>query len=148
MALGLARDDLLAGAPAFDAYVVEGEHASSPVEKALEGSGPGPCGCPEPFFLVDSAKLFSVSTAASVDDWRLVWEQLDSRSSLRVVLELLDTVSDAPCSPFREREYSVYDSEHSGNLAHELFPFPSTAVTLFLLTHLFSPESSRRRTAT
>ena len=51
----------LAGAPALDAYLIEGEHASSPVGKAPKGSGLGPFGCPEPFFLVDDAKLLSVA---------------------------------------------------------------------------------------
>ena len=37
----LARANLLAGPPALDACQKEGEHASSPVGKALEGSGPG-----------------------------------------------------------------------------------------------------------
>ena len=60
----LARVDLLAGAPALDAYLFEGEHASSPVGKAPKGSGLGPFGCPEPFFRVDGAKLVSVSCAA------------------------------------------------------------------------------------
>ena len=79
--------------------------ASSPVEKALEGSGLGPFGCPEPFFLVDSAKLLSVSCAAnkasSVDAWRLVWGEIGTRSSLGEVLELPGTVCDAPGSTFR-----------------------------------------------
>ena len=37
----LARVDPLAGVPALDACLVEGEHASSPVGKALKGSGLG-----------------------------------------------------------------------------------------------------------
>ena len=59
----LVRVDPLAGAAVHDASLREGEYASSPVEKAPEGSGPVPFGCQEPFFLVDSAKLFSVSCA-------------------------------------------------------------------------------------
>ena len=51
----LARVDPLAGAPALNACLLE--HASSTVRKAREGSGPGSFGCPDPFFLVDSAKL-------------------------------------------------------------------------------------------
>ena len=53
----LTRVDRLAGALAVDACLKEGEHASSPVRKAQVGSGPDPFGCPEPFLLVDSAKL-------------------------------------------------------------------------------------------
>ena len=60
--------------------------------------------------------------AASADDWRLVWEELDSRSSLEEVLELLDTVSDAPGSPFWDREILSAIQELFGNLAHELLP--------------------------
>ena len=80
---------------ALDAYLIEGEHPSSPVGKAF--------GCPEPFFLVDDAKLLSVSCAAkkatSVDTWRLVWGEIGSRSSLREALELMGTALDAPGSP-------------------------------------------------
>ena len=52
--VALARVDPLAG----------GEHASSPVRNAPKGCGLGPFGCPEPFFLVDGAKLLSVNCAA------------------------------------------------------------------------------------
>ena len=37
VALGLARDDLLAGAPALDAYFIEGERASAPMEIGTNG---------------------------------------------------------------------------------------------------------------
>ena len=37
-------------------------------------------------------------------------------------------------------ENSDHESELSRNLAHELLPFPGLAVTLFLSTHLSSPE--------
>ena len=43
MALGLARDDPLAGASALDAHLKEGERASAPIERGLFG-------CPEPSF--------------------------------------------------------------------------------------------------
>ena len=82
-----------------------------------------------------------------MDDWELVLEEFGSRSSLGEVLELLDTVSVAPDSPFWERENSVRDSGLSGNLVHELLPLPGPAVTLFLSTHLSSPQVPRRRTA-
>ena len=79
-----------------------------------------------------------------MDDWELVLEEFGSRSSLGEVLELLDTVSVAPHSPFWERENSVRDSGPSGNLVHELLPLPDP---LFLSTHLSSPEVPWRRTA-
>ena len=63
--------------------------------------------------------------AASADDWRLVWEELDSRSSLEEVLELLDMVSDAPGSPFWDWEILSAIQELSGNLAYELLPLHS-----------------------
>ena len=67
----LARVDPLAGAPALDAYLKEGEHASSPVVMAPKGSGLGLFGCPEPFFLVDDAELLSVSCALPAGRKRL-----------------------------------------------------------------------------
>ena len=50
MALGFARDDPLAGAPALDAHFTEGERASAPMEKGANGLWAGPFGCPEPSF--------------------------------------------------------------------------------------------------
>ena len=50
MALGLVRDDPLAGAPALDAQFTEGERASAPMEKGTDGFWAGPFGCPEPSF--------------------------------------------------------------------------------------------------
>ena len=76
----------------------------------------------------------------SEDHWRLVCGELGYRSSLGEVLELLNTVWDAPGSSF-------WDSELSGKLAHELLPLPGPAVTLFLSTHLSSLEGSQRRAA-
>ena len=50
MALGLARDDQLAGAPALDAHFTKGERASAPMEKGTHGFWAGPFWCPEPSF--------------------------------------------------------------------------------------------------
>ena len=55
-----------------------------------------------------------------MDDWRLVWGELGSRSSLGEVLELLDAVLDATGYPFGELENAIRDSMLSGNLAREL----------------------------
>ena len=64
-----------------------------------------------------------------MDDWRLVWGELGSRSSLGEALGLLDAVWDAPGSPCWELEKTIRDSELSGNLARELLPLPGPAVT-------------------
>ena len=50
MALGLARDDPLAGAPTLDAHLKESKRASAPMEKGTNGFSAGPFGCPEPSF--------------------------------------------------------------------------------------------------
>ena len=46
---------------AVDACLVEGEHASSPVEKAVVGSSLGPFGCPEPFLFTAPSSCQSVA---------------------------------------------------------------------------------------
>ena len=46
----------LAGAPAMVAGLTERDHVL-PSGKGTDGSGLGPFGCPEPFFLIDSAEL-------------------------------------------------------------------------------------------
>ena len=124
----LARVDPLAGAPGLNACLLEGEHASSPVGR--HWSGLGALGVSRAFLsllpqreLYSSAKPFAPKNkAVSADDWRLVWEELDSRSSLGGVLELLDMVWDAPGSPFWDREILSAIQGLSGNLAHELLP--------------------------
>ena len=102
------------------------------MEKALGCFGLDPFGCPEPFFLVDSAKLLSVSCAAeqratSVDDWRLVWGELGSRSGK--LLGCWMGFGMPQILPYGELEKAIRDSELSGNLARELLPLPGPAVT-------------------
>ena len=51
MPLGWARDDPLVGAPALDAYLIEGERASSPMEKGADRFWAGHLWVPRNFFL-------------------------------------------------------------------------------------------------
>ena len=62
MALGVARDDPLAGAPAHDAHFIESERASAPKERRVQmNSGVPIFGCPEPFCACPSVTVFGFS---------------------------------------------------------------------------------------
>ena len=112
----LARVDKLAGAPARDACLTEGEYASSPVGKALMGSDLSPFGCPEPFFLLTAPSSvkrrwmvggWSGENSAVVRRWERFW-------NCRVLFWMLQVLLAS----------TIRDSELSSNLARELLPVP------------------------
>ena len=114
------------------------------MEKALGGFGLDRFGCPEPFFLVDSAKILAISCAAEqrLRRWMIGGWSGENLALVRRWVKLLNC-----WMRFWMPQVLPFGSWKMPSAARELLPLPGHAVTLFHSTYLSSLEGSRRKMA-